>query len=497
MNPNHKGKTLSLNFLGFYKQKALFFVAVIVAGFLIYGFAKENNYSADSKDAVSISSNSPDLNVSVEVKKDGKILVDGKDANKEVDFAHKELRLLILDVPERYYNTVTVSLTLPAEQANIVSPHCLAIHGVEMCGTKIKDSRTILYQASGVSPYASITIQTDIPDGMVKPNSITKSKYFFLGLKGQFWVLIGVFIPIVTFLLMISFLFYHHKRQRIDIPEKETPVPPMAIPPAVVGALVNQKIGPREIAATLVDLAYRGDIVILDRERGFAFGKGRFDQRLLAYEKILLSKIFRDNLSSDRREIEKRVNDHFYSKKMSMVSVGITALATRLGYFKSDPHKSLSKYRLMGALAFLVATGGFTLSMIKFTDPPYIVFFWVGMMISALIIIYVAGKFPIRTAIGQEVLSNWLAFKKFLSNPEQFPFSPNNQQIFQKYLPYAIVLNCESAWAKRFENHSFLVPDWFLTDKSGLGLEDFCLALFPIVSFVGRSLAAIREPGFE
>jgi hypothetical protein len=58
-------------------------------------------------------------------------------------------------------------------------------------------------------------------------------------------------------------------------------------------------------------------------------------------------------------------------------------------------------------------------------------------------------------------------------------------------------MNCEAAWAKRFSKHNFMVPDWFLTDKIGLGLEDFCLSLFPIISYVGRSFAALKEPGFE
>jgi hypothetical protein len=83
----------------------------------------------------------------------------------------------------------------------------------------------------------------------------------------------------------------------VVLPDKEVNSLPMAIPPAIVGVLVHQKVRAREIAATLVDLAIRGDILIIDRERGFAFGKGKFDQRLLGYEKILLSKIFRNNLA--------------------------------------------------------------------------------------------------------------------------------------------------------------------------------------------------------
>jgi hypothetical protein len=202
-------------------------------------------------------------------------------------------------------------------------------------------------------------------------------------------------------------------------------------------------------------------------------------------------------LSADRIEIERRINNHFYSKKISLVSAGIYALTTRLGYFKTNPQSVHAKYRLFGILAFLIGLAGFGASFFYFPSPPYIVFFWVGMMVSAAIITATASYIPIRTPLGQEELSNWLAFKKYLSSPEPIPFAPNLNEIFLRYLPYAIVMDCEAAWAKRFTDHNFEMPVWFLTEKGSLALEDFCLSLFPIISYVSRSFVALREPGFE
>lgn len=129
--------------------------------------------------------------------------------------------------------------------------------------------------------------------------------------------------------------------------------------------------------------------------------------------------------------------------------------------------------------------------------PRFTAFFWVGMMISALVVIFLAKSIPLRTQMGTEALSNWISFKKFLSNPNPIAYTPTVHQLFEAYLPYAIALHCEAAWARRFREHNFTVPGWFLTDKQGLGLDDFCLSLFPIVSYVGRSLSALREPGFK
>ena len=442
-------------------------------------------------------SQSSHQNIAVEILPDGKLKIDGVDSGKTVDYVNNELRLPVVDNPGRYVGKVIITLTLPETIKGEVKPEILAVHGVGVTNSYFKDSRTIVYEASDVSATAIVTVIASLPAGSVKPETGTAILTSLSSVKAAAWVIVGIALPVLTLIIMLFILIYQFRRQKIDIPQKETTQPPMAIPPAVVGALLNQKVGSREIAATLVDLAQRGDIIILDRERGFAFGKGKFDQRLLTFEKLLLSKIFSEHLSSDRKEIEKRVNNHFYSKKMSMVTAGVYALATRLGYFKADPQKSLLKYRLIGILAFLLALAGFVASLIYFKDPQYIIFFWVGMMGASLVISFIASRLPIRTVIGQEVLSNWYAFKKYLTNPEEFPYSEYNQEIFQKYLPYAIVMNCESAWARRFARHNFVVPNWFLSEKIGLGLEDFCLSLFPIVSYVGRSLSAIREPGFE
>jgi hypothetical protein len=195
--------------------------------------------------------------------------------------------------------------------------------------------------------------------------------------------------------------------------------------------------------------------------------------------------------------VERRIGNHLYSKKISFVSAGIYNIATRLGYFRVNPQKVHAKYRLIGIFAFLLGAAGFFISFIMPLLPKFTAIFFVGMMLSALIIIITASRIPLRSQLGNEALSNWLAFRKFLADPNPMEYSNELQATFEAYLPYAIVLDCEAAWARRFEPHNFIVPNWFLSDKGSLGLQDFCLSLFPIVSYVGRSFAALREPGFE
>lgn len=495
VNPNN----LKRGILGVYTRKLSFFVVLAIifaAGFL---YLKYNTYNADTNFSVLLPKAETNPDVLVEIKDDGLVYVNGKNTNQHLSIINgfDELRMPIIDRPNNYLTDLKVTLKVPKNAAYQTEHEILAIHGVNIAYATVIDQSTISYEAQGISPYATVSIVAKLPEGIINRPFYISAIDQMTDIQFNYWVALAAALPLITIIFMFLFLAFQGRIKKVDIPTQAINYPPMAIPPAIVGALYHQRVGPREIAATLVDLARRRDIVILDRERGFAFGKGRFDERLLGYEKILLSKIFRNNMTSNRQEIEKRISSHLYSKKISIVSAGIYSVATRLGYFRSNPQKIHAKYRLIGILAFLLGAGGFFSSFMIDFMPKFTAFFWVGMILSALIITFTAGRIPLRSQMGNEALSNWLAFRKYLSNPNPVEYSIDLQALFESFLPYAIVLDCEAAWARRFEPHNFVVPNWFLTDKSGLGLEDFCLSLFPIVSFVGRNFAALREPGFE
>lgn len=480
--------------IGFYYRKLTFFAFIFITFFLI--LSNVNYYKADITD-YSSSFFSGDKEISVDIEKSGIIKVDGQSVKERVEIVgnYEEIRFPVLSKSGQYFDNVTINLNLPKNVAYRSEHEMFAIYGVDESNSYVKNEKTIVYTATNVSAAAEISIVAKVPKGTFNLPIERRISAAISSIDINFWLVLGVFLPILVFIYMLLFVNYQIRKQKIDFPEKETDAPPMAIPPAVVGALYRQKVSSREIAATIIDLALRGDIYILDRERDFAFLKNKFDKRLLSYEKILLSKIFKDHLTSNKEEIDNRINDHIYSKKISATITGIYVLATRLGYFKINPQKVHLKYQMIGITSFFLGLAGFFSSLVVFKNTPFVIFFWIGMMISSLIIAVMAKKVPLRTSIGQENLSNWLAFRKYLSNKEKVPFSYDAIDLFQKYLPYAIVLDCEVAWANRFSEQNFVIPKWFVTENTASGMKGFCLSLFPIVSYVSRNLAAITEPG--
>ncbi len=486
---------MSVVSFGFYWKKLLFFGCFFLMA--IWGIDSISSIKADSGDFdYAVYSENPASNI--QIKPNGKVVVGENKTSIKLSIMEDfdELRTPVLDKPGIYMDEFVVNLSLPEDVANKVSFEVLGIHGVDSTESYISDSKTIVYKAYGVGPSATISIIAKLPKGVVGYSLMDNALFALRQLGPKQWIILSILVPLMAIVIMIWVIAKQLASDKVEIPDKEIDCPPMALPPAIVGALYHQKVTSREIAATLIDLAIRGNIYIMDRERDFAFAKNNFDKRLISYEKILLSKIFSEHVFSNKEDIEKRINDHLYSKKISLFTSGVYNLSTRLGYFKTNPQNIHSKYRLVCLLILFVSLGGFLVSF-GFTDYPYLSFIWIGLMITALVIASLAQKIPMRAPMGREALSNWLAFRKFLTSKDRIPFSLNNVESFEKYLPYAMVLDCEVAWAKRFSEESFAIPRWFISSKDGFSLQDFCLSLFPIVSYISRSLASVREPGFE
>jgi len=483
--------------LGFYWRKFIAFAVFFLL--LSVSFSGYSYFKADLRTFIS-EIGLEALNITVDVRENGSIFIDGKKSKEYVSRAggNDEVRFPIIDAPGQFYRSATIALTLPKDIADKTEIDIKGIHGVDYVSAYRSDAKTIIYEASGISPQATVSVIAKMPKGTIDYPLVLSLVNLLNLVKYDAWIIIGIIIPLISFIIMIFFLRHLARGNKSLITAEKSEAPPASLPPAIVGALYSQRVSSREIAATLVDLAQRGVIYIMDRDRGFAFAKNKFDSRLLPYEKVLLLKIFSGgSVSATQKDLQKGIDTNLYSKEMTLLTGDIYSLSTRLGYFKMNPQKIHYKYRTIAVFSLLISMVGFFMSLFLFRNPPFIVFFWLGMAATTMIIFSMAKNIPIRTNLGQEALINWLGFRNFLTDKEKISFSYDNFGLFQKYLPYAIVLNCEVLWAKRFSEQNFSLPEWYLSDKRGLDLQDFCLSLFPIISYVARNLTASREPGVE
>lgn len=274
--------------------------------------------------------------------------------------------------------------------------------------------------------------------------------------------------------------------------------------PAIPGVLIDGVVGAREIAATLIDLARRGFIYIINKGHGqFSFGIRRgvdfgSMKGLSDFEKELLGKVFLPrSIKSSVADVEMRIGRHIFSRKVAKFYLEIYNEATKRGYFVQNPAKVHLAWKYTGVVLFFLSFAGFMLGAIFGADPKYGLFFWVGGMIAAAVIVRLAPFMPARTNLGNQQLQEWLEFREYLTDRKPAPGTQAFAGKFEENLAYSIVLGAEIDWAKRFGKEPFRPPDWYSSNENVVTLDSFARELFPLIGYVADNLARAHEPTVE
>jgi uncharacterized membrane protein YgcG len=288
---------------------------------------------------------------------------------------------------------------------------------------------------------------------------LSKSSWLFVLDK------LSYLIPI----LIAIFLFRRYK----NIPKiKKTIIaqyePPVNLLPAEMGALVKNSIRSNDFTATLIDLAYRGYLKIIEREEKILWRKNKKyslvkkkefanDSNLLGYETDFLKSIFG---SAETVELSDLKNDASFRKTIAKLPKEILEkLVKEKEYFSSIPMARSSGF----ALAVMAATFGFIfIPMIKMLLVNFPFSSIAALLISLVLgVIYLIIKPPPLTEKGVEAKWHALGFREYLQVAERFRLGACTPETFEKYLSYAIVFGVEKKWAERFVDIYKTQPDWY------------------------------------
>ncbi len=252
---------------------------------------------------------------------------------------------------------------------------------------------------------------------------------------------------------------------------------PDNLSPLECGTLIDFSVDNRDLTATIIDLAIRKYLRIVEAE----------DKQLFA----LNEKGFRlELLNADWSELnawEKLLMGGIFGASGQSTPVALAALATMLrpvakdiknsveesmadrGYFNSDPTKYLK-----------ISVGTIIASVLLFLfyspvsrQEPAVWGIIAGGMVFGVFYHFLAA----RTAKGVAANEHLLGLKMYLNVAEKDRIkmmqSPDGRyaawanapgqtiELFEKLLPYAIVLQVEKEWAKKFDNLYAAPPDWY------------------------------------
>jgi len=355
------------------------------------------------------------------------------------------------------------------------------------CSEEASSQNSVSFQSKWELPAkAGLTVVAGFPKGIVTPP--TASEDVKLALQHNFLAYVFLLIPVGAFVLLFITWFLKGR----DPKGKGTIIPfysaPDNLTPVEIGTLVDEKADTKDISSSIIDLAVKGYLKIREVEKKSLFGifKSQPDYELLllkkdekipALEKEVLEITFpgRGRVSPG---IENTRPDSYtgiikvselqdrFPQQISTIKENIYNDLVQKGYFPKNPSRVRNSYLFIGAvIAFL--------GIIIFVNDVGII--GAGSMFLTGVMVAVFGYFmPRKTIKGVNVYEKILGLKEYLTVAEkdrlEFHNAPAKKpEVFEKLLPYAIVLGVEREWAKQFEGIYNHPPVWY----EGTSLNNF------------------------
>jgi uncharacterized membrane protein len=422
------------------------------------------------------------------------------------------------DHDELYWNAIGEYWEVPVESATAIVSAPAAIIDIT-CYTgpvsstapcdkgRILEDGTARFRQAGMFPFEAFTVVVALPKGvvaepqprLVEPWSINRAfarTSATLGLSGGLLVLL---------IAGCSWLFWTRGRDRrfVGSPVDQTlgnatgdaqavplfergiaPVefaPPEDLRPGQVGTIIDEQANTLDVTATIVDLAVRGYLTIEEIPKEGWFGKpdwtlhrtDKADADLLTYERTLLAGLFKDGddptLSSLRRT---------FSERLAKVEDQLYTDAVQRGWFVKRPDKVRASWHARGALLF-VAGLVLTFVLARWSTSGLV---GIPVIVAGIFLTVGARWMPSRTAKGTAIARRVGGFRTVIETAETHMSRwAEEQNVFTRYLPYAIVFGLTEKWAKAFEGLAQMPPDttWYLSSRPfiyadfGRTLDDF------------------------
>ena len=222
--------------------------------------------------------------------------------------------------------------------------------------------------------------------------------------------------------------------------------PPADVRPGQAGILLDGVANPRDVTGTIVDLAVRGYLRIDDagEETSRDWCLVRLDKTgdMLDYEQILLDGLFRGDTTIKTSTLLSELGPEFTDYLKRAQHALYTDVAKR-GWFTARPDLVRRKWVVIGCVLFVI--GAVAVAVAAATSHLGLV--PVPVALAGLVLIGCARWMPVRTAKGTDLARRLLGFRRYITTvaPGQAPAGQHD--VFEDYLPYAIVFGCTKQWA--------------------------------------------------
>lgn len=274
-------------------------------------------------------------------------------------------------------------------------------------------------------------------------------------------------------------------------------LPPENLRPAQMGVLLDERADERDVTATIIDLAVRGYLHITELPKEGLLGKTDWEltklregDDLLPYEKELFNAIFLEGDRVKVSDLKYRFVEH-----LERVQGLIYDDAMGRGWFAVRPGTAKTS-GVVAALGWLAGGAGLSLLSATLLGRALLP---LGLAAGGLLLLVLAPAMARRTAMGSEMLRRVLGFRLYIETAEQHRQEFNEREnIFARYLPFAIVFGCVEKWARAFSGLDAAAKEATAAWYTGAGpfqVMAFSEGLRSFDRSVGVTLSATRSSG--
>jgi uncharacterized membrane protein len=397
------------------------------------------------------------------------------DASKTVEIAYKVLNPVrhFADYDEFYWNVTGLDWPVPidAASASVYFPdnasglRAQAFTGVygshdSEATASVNGTRVDVESSNPLPMRGGLTVDVYIPKGVLKePSSLTLAAAFVRSNP-------VVLMPVLGLLIMGLLWWFVGRDPDPGLSVAPQYGPPEKMTPAEAGMLVDDRIDPRDITCTIVDLAVRGYIRIEEiQEKGLIFTSKDYKLHLLKprdqwgelsdFEEVMLKTIF---VAADTTRRISDLKNNFYTAVPS-IKAGILDGLKAKGMYRVDPN-SANAYWLLGAAATVFATWlvckMLGVGLLESGGLSFLCF-----AITFVVVYLIGGQMTAKSLTGARAWVHVKGFQEFMNRVEGDKLRTMPPDTFEKFLPYAMALGVEAHWAKAFSGIIQNPPTWY------------------------------------
>lgn len=256
-----------------------------------------------------------------------------------------------------------------------------------------------------------------------------------------------------------------------DLPGRGTIVveytPPDDLRPAEIGTLVDEHVDPRDLSATLIDLAIRGYLSIREVEEPGLFGIGgstdyKFSKKkdpdgLKPFERTLFNQLFKK-----RDEVKLSDLKETFHSTLETARKQIYAALAHAHYFDGSPPSVRGSFLGAGVLLLVAALVAMSLVQKLLVGRIFPLPLVIAGVLSLVLIAWFSRNMPRKTHKGRVLWERARGLEEYIRRAEIDDIhAADKRGHFETLLPYAIAFRLSDRWAKAFEGLYAEPPNWY------------------------------------